>query len=317
MPESPESEIDPLGHRVQYGAFRVLRWLLTALPAPVALGMGDLLGWFAAVVVRFRRGVVDENLRQAFPDRDGAWRNRVARASYRHLVRESIATFRMIGVTEEDLLASVFMEPDTLDALRADLEQGGGVLLVTGHLGNWERGGAWLAARGVPVDAVVQVQRNRRFNDDLRKVRERVGLRTIPKQEAPRGVLRALRSGRAAALVADQNVARGGIFVEFFGRLAATARGPAVFALRAGAPVWVGAAIRVSRHPQRYHLKLRRVAVETSGDAEADVRAVVEAYTGILEAWIREDPEQYFWHHKRWKTRPPVRERPSPVGDIT
>jgi KDO2-lipid IV(A) lauroyltransferase len=311
-----ESDVDPLAHRLQYGAFRALRWLLTALPAPAALGLGDLLGWFAAVVLRFRRGVVDENLRQAFPDRDRGWRNRVARASYRHLVRESIATFRMIGVSAQELLASVSMEPEVLQALRTDVERGQGVLLVTGHLGNWERGGAWLAAQGIPVDAVVQVQRNRRFNEDLRQVRERVGLRTIPKQDAPRGVLRALRSGRAAALVADQNVIRGGMFVEFFGRLAATARGPAVFALRAGAPVWLGAAVRVSRHPQRYHLKMRRVEVAPSGDADADIRAVVEAYTGLLESWIREDPEQYFWHHKRWKTRPPLRERPSPVGDI-
>jgi KDO2-lipid IV(A) lauroyltransferase len=62
---------------------------------------------------------------------------------------------------------------------------------------------------------------------------------------------------------------------------------------------------------------MRRVEVQASGDAETDVRAVVEEYTGLLQGWIREDPEQYFWHHKRWKTRPPVRERPSPVGDIT
>ena len=260
---------------------------------------------------------MDANLRQAFPDEPRAWRNRVARASYRHLVRESIATFRMANVRREALLASLDAEADDLAALHRDLALGHGVIVVTGHLGNWELGGAWLAATGIPMEAVVQVQRNRRFDEDLRRVRERVGLTTIPKQQAPRGVLRALGAGHAVALVADQIVSRGGLFVDFFGRLAATARGPAVFALRSGSPIWVGAAVRVSRRPQRYLLRLRRVEVALTGDNDADVRRVTEDYTRVLESWVRDAPEQYFWHHKRWKTRPDPRERRTSPDDIT
>lgn len=302
---------DPLAHRAQYAAFRVARGLLSALPAPLALGLGDLLGWVVAVVLRIRRGVVEENLRQAFPDEEPRWRRRVARASYRHLVRESIATFRMAGMDREEVRASASMDPDELSAFKEDLERGRGAVIVTGHLGNWELGGAWMAARGVPMEAVVQVQRNRRFNEDLRAVRERMGLETIPKQDAPKGVLRALRAGHPVALVADQNLTRGGIFVEFFGRLASTARGPALFALRTGAPLWIGCSVRVPGRSPGYHIRFQRIDVEATGDTEGDVRRVTEAYTRILESWIRADPEQYFWHHKRWKTRPTARERPS------
>lgn len=305
---------DPLAHRLQYAAFRVARGVLSALPAPVALGFGDVLGWIVGVVLRIRRSVVDENLRQAFPDRDDRWRRRVARASYRHLVRESIATFLMAGKSRGEVLALASMDEDRLSEVDGDVEAGKGVVVMTGHLGNWELGGAWMAARGVPIEAVVQVQRNRRFDEDLRGVRERVGLRTIPKQAAPRGVLRALRAGHLVALVADQNLTRGGTFVEFFGRLASTAKGPATFALRTGAPLWIGAALRVHGQDTRYRLRFQRIEVEATGDTEADIRRVTEAYTRILESWIRADPEQYFWHHKRWKTRPAEGERP-PSGD--
>jgi KDO2-lipid IV(A) lauroyltransferase len=313
----PAAGSPSLAHRIQYGAFRLVRRLLMALPAWLALGAGEVLGWVAGVIIRTRRRVVDENLLQAFPDRDPAWRARVARGAYRHLARESVVTFRMAGASRKEIRDSVTADAAVLEAVRADLAKGRGLVVVSGHLGNWEMGGAWLAANDIPVDAVVQVQRNRRFDDDLRGVREQLGMRVVPKQKAPRGVLRALRAGRVAALVADQNVARGGIFVDFLGRSAATARGPAVFALRSGAPLWLAAAIRTSRHPQRYRARLERIAVELTGDLEVDVRRLTEAYTTRLESWIRAEPEQYFWHHKRWKTRPAILERPSSGDHIT
>jgi len=299
----------PLGHRIQYAAFRVMRGFLAALPRSVALGLGELVGWVVAVVFRVRRKVVDDNLRQAFPSESAAWRARVARNSYRHLVRESVVTFLMEDADREEILGSVRTDPRVLEALRRDLEAGNGLIFVTGHLGNWEMGGAWLAAQGIPLDAVVQVQRNRRFDEDLRAVREGLGMRVVPKQDAPRGILRALRAGRAAGLVADQNVAVGGIFVEFFGRSAATARGPAVFSLRSGAPLWLGAAIRTPVGETPYHLRLERVEVPATGDLEADVLTLTETYMARLESWIRDIPGQYFWHHKRWKTRPAIPER--------
>ncbi|MDX1493310.1 MAG: lysophospholipid acyltransferase family protein, partial [Longimicrobiales bacterium] len=122
---------------------------------------------------------------------------------------------------------------------------------------------------------------------------------------APRQVLRALRDGRATAIVADQNMHRHGIFLPFFGRLAATARGPALFALRAGVPVIFGYALRDGEGAGRYRVHVERLTYEVSDDLEEDVRALMSAYHSRLEEVIRSAPEQYFWQHKRWKTRPP------------
>lgn len=302
----------PLRHRVEYLAFRLLRGTLQLLPEGVALGLGSALGWLAGSVLRIRRGVVDENLARAFPERDGAWRRRVAAASYRHLGRESVAIFRLAGTTPEAVRAATRVEG--LPELEAVLAEGKGVVVVTAHLGNWEMGGAAVAARGVPVDAVVQLQRNRRFDEDLRETRARLGLRVIAKQAAPREILRSLREGRLAALVADQNVRRAGIFVDFFGVPAATAKGPALFSLRTGAPLWAGVALRTGAAEPRYRIVLKPVQAELTGDPEEDTLRLTRAHTALLEGWVREAPEQYFWQHKRWKTRPPIPE-PGTGGD--
>lgn len=289
-------------HRAEYAAFRAFRGLLAVLPEAVALGLGEALGWLAGAVLRIRRPVVDANLARAFPDRPPAWRRRVARASYRHLGREGVATFRLGRVRRDEILGAT--EVEGLKALEQALQAGGGAVVVTGHLGNWEIGGAALAVRGVPVDAVALVQANRLFDRDLVETRARLGLRVITRGAASKEVLRSLAAGRVAALVADQNARKAGVFVPFFGHAASTFRGPALFALRTGAPLFVGTSLRISRHPQRYRVVLERVEGTWPGDMDAAVEAVTAAHTRLLERRIREAPEQYFWQHKRWKTRP-------------
>lgn len=296
----------PLRHRVEYALFRTLRGTLKVLPEFAALGLGSALGWLAGSLFRMRRGVVDENLRRAFPEASPGWRRRIAAACYRHLGRESVMTFRLSGASAERIRD--ISEVDGLEEIQAVLARGKGVVVATGHLGNWEMGAAAVAARGVPVDAVVQVQRNVRFDADLRRAREGLGIHVMSKQSAPRGVLSSLRRGRLAALVADQNVLRAGIFVDFFGVPAATAKGPAVFALRTGAPLWAGAALRLPGRRARYRVILRPVQAELTGDHEEDVVRLTRAHTALLEEWVREAPEQYFWQHKRWKTRPRIPE---------
>lgn len=298
-------------HRLEYAGFRLARAVLRSLPESWALGAGALLGWVAGAVLRIRRPVVDENLTRAFPDRDEGWRRRVAVASYRHLGREAVATFRLSGEPREVMVAHT--EVVGLDALREALADGRGAVVASGHLGNWEVGGAALASRGVPVDAVAFRQRNRLFDRDLVANRERLGMRVIPRGEASRAVFRSLEKGRVAALVADQDAGRRGLFVDFFGVPASTARGPAVFSLRSGAPLFLAIALVLPGRPYRCRLHLEPVAYEPRGDVSTDVRGLVRAQVLALEAWVRDHPEQYFWQHRRWKTRP--RPPASDAGD--
>lgn len=286
---------------MEHRLFRAVAGLIERLPEAGARWLGGALGSFVGRVLRIRRRDVETNLRKAFPDRDEAWRRRVARECYRHLGREGVAMLRLAQVDREGLIGRT--EVVGLDRVREALRRGRGAVIVTGHLGNWEVGGAAVAARGVDLSAVAIRQANPLFHRDLARTRERLGMRIVYKKDAPADVLRALRAGRAVALLADQNPIRGGIPVEFFGRPANTARGPAVLALRSDAPVFLGVALAEPGSEARYRVVLQEVPVRRSGDLEDDVHELVQTYTRELEAWVRRHPEQYFWHHRRWKER--------------
>jgi KDO2-lipid IV(A) lauroyltransferase len=105
-------------------------------------------------------------------------------------------------------------------------------------------------------------------------------------------------------IVGDQDARRSGIFVPFFGRLASTHRGPALFALRLGAPVFSCTARRLPGKDVRYEVRGERVEFERTGELDRDVSALTSELALRLEKEIRLAPEQYFWFHKRWKTQP-------------
>lgn len=289
-------------HRIEYLAYRLAVGALSLAPERPALRFGEGMGWMVGVLFRVRWRTVRDHLRRAFPERDERWCSRLARASFRHLGRESVATFRLGRMGPDEIVDRTEMVG--LEALQEAVAEGKGAIVVTGHFGNWEVGGASLSARGIPLDVVAQRQRNPLFDADLGRNRARMKMAVIDRGEAPRRVLRSLRNGRVVAIVGDQNLRRGGVFVEFFGRPASTARGAAIFALRTGSPIFLGIARREPGFPQRYRVTLEPVVFAATGDMEADVLRLTEAHTRHLERQVREAPEQYFWQHRRWKTRP-------------
>jgi len=288
-------------HRAQDLLIAGIAGLLRMVPEPVALASGWGLGWFVGSVLRIRRGVVDRNLELAFPDASPRWRRRIASRVFPHLGREAITILRLVGADAAELRDRVRVEG--LDLLQEALAEGNGVVIATGHLGNWEIGGGATAAWGVPLDAVVQRQRNPAFDHRIRRVRESLGVRIIYRHEATRGVLRALREGRAVALLADQHAARSDLKIDFFGVPARTARGPAVFAARTGAPMFLA---EVFRRPgmrrARYDVRFARLQPLPDAEDEAEDVALLRAYMSALEEGIRKAPEQYFWPHNRWKS---------------
>lgn len=287
---------------LEVGAFRLITGILALLPERWAMGGGAALGWFLGYVLRVRRRVVKHNLSMAFPSETPAWRARVARDAYLHLGRETVAIFLLSRLTPEQLNARTTMVG--FEGFQEALEAGKGVILMTGHLGNWEIGAAGFTTRGVPFDAVAKSMENSLFGDEIMKARRGVGMGVIDVDEAPTGVVDALRAGRAVAILADQNAHKGGVFVPFFGKLASTARGPALFALRTGAPMMLAIPLRDPGVEPAYTVTIEPIEFEPSGNRKADIEGLTVAHTQALERAIRRAPGQYFWHHKRWKKRP-------------
>lgn len=297
-----------VSHVVEYAAARVAIGTLRLLGWRAAARAGGWLGRLAYAPFGIRREVVHSQLRASFPDWSEAEIARVARASYDSLGRTSIETAVMAGASKADVLA-LFTEVHGWEHFErattpaADGSPPTGAILVTGHLGNWELGGAYVAARGMGLDVIVRGMANPLFDAFLTRTRTALGMLVVHDAEAVRRTPRAIREGRLVAMLCDQDTAGlASTFVPFFGRLAKTPRGPAVLARRLGCPVlFVG----VSRRDDgRYRMVIDPVQIEASGDRDRDSDAMVAAYTRRLEAEVRRYPGQYFWQHKRWKRRP-------------
>lgn len=288
--------------RAQLAAFRTVVRLLKGLSLPVASRIGGWIGRLGWFPLGIRRTVVERQIAACFPEASAADRRAMARGAYESLGRTSLETALL---AEIDGAAAVAMmaEVHGFEHIEAGLKAGRGLVLVSGHQGNWELGGAYLAARGVPVDAVFFPPANPAFHRYLVEARQRIGMRVVTVAESARIVPRALREGRAVALMADQalfNISAAP--VTFFGRPAFAPRGPAVFAIRAGAPVLHCAILR--RPDGRFTFDIDPIPYTVTGDKDGDVDRLVQAITARIEVSVRQAPAQYFWHHKRWKRQP-------------
>lgn len=302
-----------VAHRLEYAALRGAVAALSALRWRRASALGGALGRLGHHPFHVRRGVVERQIAAAFPQWDIDQVHRVARRAYDHLGRLAVETALLPALGREGVL-ELASQSTGWDLVEAAAAEGRGVILIAGHFGNWELAGAYIAARGVPVDVIVRRMSNPIFDRYLNKTREDLGMTVVYDADAVRRTTRSLKEGRAIGFLADQGVLNlASTYVPFFGRPAKTPRGPAVFTLRYRVPTLFVAAVR--QPDGSFHMSFQPVPYSETGDRDRDVDGIVASYTGILESLVRRTPEQYFWHHRRWKHQPP--ETPPELRDPT
>src|SRR5262245_6001589 len=289
-------------HVAQTLLLRSLAGVLGALPRGTASACGAALGSLAGAL-GVRRKVAEENLARAFPEQDERWRARVLAEHYRELGRVAADYARLPELVRapRERVFAVWQGEEHVSAARA---RGRGVVLLTGHLSNFE---LFAAAFGriQPLAILVKPLSNPGAEAWISGLRTAAGEDLLPTGAGVRGALRRLKAGGAVALVGDQDARRDGVFVPFFGRPASTPVGPAWLSLASGAPIVFGTCLRAP--DGRYEARFR-ATLEPEGEA-GDPHAVTELtrrHTALLEAAIREQPESWFRLHKRWKTVPPV-----------
>jgi KDO2-lipid IV(A) lauroyltransferase len=300
-----------LSHRAEYLALRGAVAAVERMGFRRAGSFGEHVGRLGYRPLGIRRQVVERQLAASFPDLPASEVKRIAIAAYGHLGRASIETAILPSCTAHEII-DLFEKVEGWSIVEERLARGKGLIMVSGHLGNWELGGAYIAARGVPIDVVARHMANPLFDRYLTRTRQQIGMTVVHDEDAVRRVPRSLRAGRAMAFLIDQGaVGLASSWVPFFGRFAKTPRGPAVFALRLGTPIVFGAAIR--QPSGRYNLSFEPVDAADTGDRDRDIDRIVGEYTAVLERWVRLAPEQYLWHHRRWKHQRPG--TPDELGD--
>lgn len=248
-------------------------------------------------VPRLRR-IALRNLQLAYPDKTNEQRTQIADGVFRSIGRLIHAFACLPQINSQNV--GQWIAYDGLENYLEAKKQGCGVLVATAHLGNWELSAFTHAIMTEPMHVVVRPLDNSRIDAFVEKRRELSGNKIIGKWDAPRAILRALRANQAVGILIDQNTSlQEGVFVDFFGVPACATTAFARFAHRTGAVVIPGFALWSDKQ-QRYVLHFYP-ALPMTGDVQEDTQRIHTA----LESVIREYPDQWFWIHRRWKTRPP------------
>lgn len=279
---------------------RIASRLLALLSYPALQRLGRALGWFMGSVARVRRGQVMDTLARCFPEKSGAERRAIADGMYRHLATMTLECLRFSDARGSEFQRWVDIEG--AEHAEAALARGRGVLVLMGHLGNWELMGLAVANRWSPVNAVVRPQHNRAFDAYWRASRERMGVRLLPHLHAFRDCLKALARQEPVAIIVDQNMRKHrGIFVDFFGRPACTTPGLAYLAAQSQAPVVPAYMVRGTDGRHTLHLL---PPLDPPPDRQPEtIHSATQAYTKIWEEIVRRHPDQWLWLHKRWRTQ--------------
>lgn len=284
-----------------YASYRLAAFLSRQLPEPLAYWVGLRVADLFFLVQRAGRVGVASNLRRIY-----AWRGLhpsrrtivgMTRKTYQFFGKYLVDFFRCERMTQYDVERRVSIEHP--EFLAEAFARGRGVIVVTAHFGNWELGGAVLAALGYPVSAVVLPQRQGRLENLLRRQREQRGLQVIPLGASAFASLRALRRGGVVALLADRDFTRHHARMSFFGAPADLPVGPAWLAVRTGALV-VPAFLSRSEDDS-FLLRLHpAIDPESEGAQVSIMQRIVDA----LQDEIAERPSQWFVFRDFWRPGP-------------
>lgn len=290
--------------RLVYLALRLVSMILHCFPVNLNLRTAKSIGDIMFFVDKKHRSRALGNLARSFPDSSEAWRRRMARRSMQHLVMlavEVLFTPRLIRFDTWPRYVELTNFKETLGLMT---RRRSGLIMLTGHYGNWEILGYALATLGFPTTSIARPLDNPYVSDFVFGVREKTGQRIIAKKGATEEVTDVLDSRGIVGFIADQNAGTKGIFVDFFGRKASTYKSIALLAMQYEVPMVIGYARRQADR-FRFDVGVQDVIYPHDWQPQDDpLRYITQRYTSAIEAMVRDEPGQYLWVHRRWKTRP-------------
>jgi KDO2-lipid IV(A) lauroyltransferase len=277
---------------------RIFGLLSPAAASRVGIAIGDL----ARILDSRHRRIARKNLRMAFGEAMSEEEiNGVIKGVFRNIGQTATEFFQIPSLTYEKALHMI--APEHRERLDRCLEDDRGVVLLASHFGNWELMATAGAVAGYKISAVARPLDDPDLEKIIRGIRESSGLQIIPRRTSALAVVRKLKRNEMVGILADQNTRVQNVFVDFFGIKAATTPGPAILALRTGAHL-----VPVFMHregPGKHRLIVEEpIEPVRTGNQETDVIATTQKCVDILEEYVRKYPSQWFWIHRRWRSRP-------------
>lgn len=280
--------------------------LLSSFSSQTVYRMGCCLGGWLSALPGKRKQVAMINLGIAFGSSlSRREKKRVYRESVIQVVVSVLQCFWVQRDTENRIRQLIPSEPEGLDILADCLSRNKGVFFLTAHYGNWEVMGLDHGYRNVGrLNSIVRRLDNPKLEKITCDLRTRSGNGIFYREESPLKIVRSVKNNQCVAVMMDQNSAKGGMFVDFFGEKAATARSIAALAYKTGTAI-----LPLFCHPQgdgTYRIQYGpELLPPKTGDKKKDVIVWTQACQEFIESVVKKKPEYWMWFHRRWKTRPP------------
>lgn len=286
-------------HGVEYAAARVALAFIDAAPA-WSLALARRVAGCAYLLMPSRARTARDNILRSGIAATPAEASRLARESFRHLASVAVESVLCAGrITRDNWRDHVEAEvpEQTMKLLSTP---GRGVIVITGHLGNWEVGGHFLSFIK-PITAIARHMNNPWTGRLLENRSARGSMSIINKRGAkPRQFVQALRQGRMLCILMDQHTRKHGVSLPFFGRDAATHVSPARLHRLTRMPIVFQYVLRQGEFLYRW-VASEPLDYPLTNDSAADIRHIMLDLTARLESGIRRAPEQYLWAHRRWR----------------
>ncbi|MCX5680112.1 MAG: lysophospholipid acyltransferase family protein [Candidatus Omnitrophica bacterium] len=286
---------------VLYYLARCLAILVYIMPFSMALALADIIGLLAFWTVRKYAKITLENLKFVFgSEKTDKEIHRIARQVFRNIARNAVELVRFPKISKVNIDNLIRIEGSQI--LEAEFSKGKGIVVVTGHIGNWEMMGITLRIKGYPGVAVGKRIYFHKYDEYLNSLRRCHDVNIVYRDDSPRKILKVLKSNGIVGIVADQDVdSVEGVFINFFGKKAYTPAGPAVLAQATGASL---VPVVVIREGRRHRLIVDDpIELANTGNKEADTVVNTQRWSDVLESYIRRYPDQWVWMHRRWKTK--------------
>jgi KDO2-lipid IV(A) lauroyltransferase len=251
---------------------------------------------------RGRKRALD-NLRASFPDKSEQWIWETARRSFEHIAMLAVDVLFTPRLVKPYKWRS-YSRYKNIEKVKWMMKEGQGLLMVTGHYGNFEIIGYLLGSFGFDIYSIARPLDNKFISNYLYGIRQQAGQKIIDKKGAAELMTRISSSGSTLGFIADQDAGRKGIFVDFFGRKASTYKSIGLLAITNNVPIVVGYSRRVDN---RFYFEIaasRIIYPREWAEKDDPLTWVTAEYTGAIEEFVRQDPSQYWWLHRRWKHRP-------------
>lgn len=242
------------------------------------------------------------NLKLAFPNHDLQTVKTIQTECYTHLTTTLFEITALSSFYIKYFKEWVYYNSDSVDFVENEYRKGKGVLIVTAHYGNWEILALAIARLNKPFNIIYRPLDNPLLDRYMYKIRESYPAKLIKREETLKKGIAALKNGDILAITIDQNQKENPIFVPFFNYPAATAKGAAILARRSKASVFFA---DIQRNNDFTHkVRFKPIDCNFSSSVSNDIYENTKMFTGCLEKTIINKPEQWFWFHPRWKTRP-------------